>query len=162
MFLRNQNQGTNDGRLRDALHSNQITFHNNATTDNWWPDSTAPLPVNYQQQPWHRRALWVMGNICAAIVRKINQVLGFLLWILTLLLIVRFLLTFFSLSRSLFSQWIFIASTPFMLPFTSFLPITRFNAYSIDGSVLVAIGVYWLGVFLVRRFLRLLVTRPSY
>lgn len=48
-----------------------------------------------------------------------------------------------------------------MFPFERFMPISHYSGYAIDGSILVAIFIYWLGVFLVRRFLKLLVTRPA-
>lgn len=164
MFRHNSNWEANGYHMRNTSRLNQITFHNdhNATTENWWPEATVPMSAQYMpRQPWHQRALHATGRVCATIVRKVNQVLGFLLGLLTLLLIARFILTFFGLSQSLFSRWIFAASDPFMFPFANFLPITHYINYNIDGSILVAILIYWLGVFLVRRFLRLLVTHPD-
>lgn len=159
MFRRNYREAYE--RMRNIPHFNQNTY-NASTTEPWWPDSTAPVPPQYLSNlPWHRRALYSIGRFCAALIRKLNQLLGFLLWILTLLLAARFLFTLFGLTHSLFSQWIFAASAPFMFPFERFMPISHYGGYAIDGSILVAIFIYWLGVFLVRRFLKLLVTRPA-
>ncbi len=106
-----------------------------------------------------RRGLRAIGRFFAAIIRKINQILGLALTVLELLFIARFLLIFFDLTASLFAHWIFTISAPLILPFNDLSPILPYQGFNVDVSTLVAMVVYAIAVIIVRRFLGLL-ARP--
>ena len=121
---------------------------------------TAPLPVSaMHRQSWFARTMGGIGRF-AAIIKKINQLLGLGLAVLLLLLFTRFALDFFNLKLSLFAQWVFQLTAPLVLPFNNLLPALPYQGYTIDVSTLIAIIVYTLAVTIVRQFLKVLVTRP--
>lgn len=144
------------GRRRTQEHNN-ITLHT-ANTDPFLPRMTQPIPLSQlPRASWGRRFLWGLGNFFAAVVRKINQLIGFALAVLLLLLFTRFLLTFFELNTSLFAHWIFLLSAPLVFPFDGLVASFPYNGYIIDGTILIAIVVYALVVTLIRQFLKVLV-----
>ena len=121
---------------------------------------TAPIAGTLVlREPWMRRGLRAIGRFFAAIIRKINQILGLALTVLELLFIARFLLIFFDLTASLFAHWIFTISAPLILPFNDLSPILPYQGFNVDVSTLVAMVVYAIAVIIVRRFLGLL-ARP--
>jgi hypothetical protein len=121
---------------------------------------TAPIAGTLVlREPWMRRGLRAIGRFFAAIIRKINQILGLALTVLELLFIARFLLIFFDLTASLFAHWIFTISAPLILPFNDLSPILPYQGFNVDISTLVAMVVYAIAVIIVRRFLGLL-ARP--
>ena len=122
---------------------------------------TAPLPaITLPRESWFARAMHGIGRFLVAGVKKINQLLALGLTVLLLLLLTRFALNFFDLKLSLFAQWVFQLTAPLVLPFNNFLPAIPYQGYSIDVSTLIAIIVYTLAVMIVRRFLKVLVTKP--
>ena len=141
-------------RDRRVVASSMI---HNATTQPFMPRITEPIPSLHLRQSWSRRLLWNVSYFFASIIRKINQVLGFALAVLLLLLFTRFILDFFALSSSLFVQWVFMLSTPLLWPFENLLPTLPYDGFRINVTVLVAIIVYTLAVTIVRQFLKLFV-----
>lgn len=125
------------------------------------PTATAPLPANYLflRESWWTRFFRGVGNFVAAVIRKINQVLALALLATLLLLSTRFLLAFFALKTSLFTQWMYGLSEPLIVPFNGFLPPQSYDGYLIDVSTLVAIVAYTIVVLLVRQFLKLFIPR---
>jgi YGGT family len=121
---------------------------------------TVPIP-RYQlpHESWFQRLMHAIGNFIAAVVRKINQILGFALAVLLLLLFAHFILTFFGLTGSLFSRWFFILTAPLLMPFNNFLPIFPYRGLIVDLSTLAAMVVYLLAVTIVRLFLKVLIAR---
>jgi uncharacterized protein YggT (Ycf19 family) len=107
-----------------------------------------------------RRLVRGIGNFFAAIIKKINQLLGLALAVVLLLLFTRFILLFFGLTLSEFVYWVFFVTAPLVAPFEHLLPTLPYDGYSIDASTLVAILVYALMVTIVRQFLKVLVQRP--
>ena len=116
-----------------------------------YPTPTRPLP-QWQQYNGQR----VKRTFMQALIDKINKLLGFTLILVFLLLLARFLFTLFSLTTSLFSQWVFVASQPLITPFEGLLPTVPYQGYPIAWSVLCAFVVYTIAIFLVSRFLKLM------
>lgn len=98
-------------------------------------------------------------NFFAAIVRKINQLIGLGLVVLLLLLFTRFLLNFFEITTSVFTSWIFTLTAPIVYPFTGLVPAIPYNGFSIDVTTLVAIVVWTIAVLIVRQFIRVLTSK---
>jgi uncharacterized protein YggT (Ycf19 family) len=122
---------------------------------------TAPLPISaLPHESWIHRLLRGIGNLIAAIINKINQLLALALAVLLLLLFTRFILLFFGLTFSDFVHWVFWLTAPLVAPFEHLLPILPYEGYSIDPTILIAIVVYALTVTIVRQFLKVLVQRP--
>lgn len=125
---------------------------------------TFPIPVNYfpQQSRWQR---FLQGTrlFCVALVRKINQLLGFALLILILILLTRFLLHLFNITTNvnLFTQATFMITDPLIAPFDHLFAPVLYQGYTIDVTTLLSMGIYVVGTFLLRRFFKLLVTRPK-
>jgi len=122
-------------------------------------DKLAPtLSTNYYlREASFQRPLHGLSKVLSAIVRKVNQLLGFAFAMLLLLLLARFLLTLFGLTSSMIVHWIYTASDILLIPFDNFLPKLPYQGLMVDGSVLVAMVAYIVGVVMVRRFLRALV-----
>ena len=141
---------------------NNSTSYNQATEPGFHP-ITAPIPIYFPQPSRWQRFLQGTGNICVVLVRKINQLLGFALLLLILILLTRFLLLLFNITTdvNLFTQGVFFVSDPLIAPFDHLFLAVPYQGYSIDITTLLSMGIYVIGVVLVRRFLKLLVTRPK-
>lgn len=126
------------------------------------PSGYAPPfgPTYLPNETRGQRFMRGVGNFFAAVVRKLDQLLGFALGLLILLLSIHFLLVLFQLSNSLFSQWVSVLSTPLLMPFEHFLPMFHYQSFVIDASTLAAVVAYILLVALIRWFLRVLFSRP--
>lgn len=147
--------------LKKHAKAQRNTFYNEETQPALGRITT-PLPTYLMPyDPWWGRLGRGIGHFLETLVRKINQILGLALVVLLLLLLTRVLLTFFDLTTSLFSRWIYFLSDPLIFPFTNLLPMLPYNGYKLDVSTLIAIVVYALVVTLARQFLKLLVARPS-
>ena len=146
-----------DSRQRKG---DDFTLYND-NTEPILPTATAPLPANYfyLRESWFKRFLRGVGMFIAAVIRKINQLLGLALAVVFVLLATRFLLTLFALKSSLFAQWMYWLSAPLSLPFNHFLPTMTYNGYFIDLSTVAAIVAYMIAVTLLRRFLKLFLPR---
>jgi uncharacterized protein YggT (Ycf19 family) len=137
-----------------------MNYHYQQPTDDFafHNQSTEPFIVS-PRQTWAGRVTHWLGRAITALVTKINRLLALALVVVWLLLLGRFLLTSFSLTHSFFSQWVFFVTDPLMVPFNNLVPLWPYSGYLIDISTLVAIVVYSLAVIIVRRFLRILVSR---
>jgi hypothetical protein len=131
-------------------------------TDPFLTQATAPIPANQFPRPsWLARFWYGVGNIFVAIIRKINQLLATTLTAVLLLLLMRATLTFFSLTTSLFSQWVYMLSAPLIIPFNNMLPVVPYGEFHIEASTLFAMAVYLVAGIIIHRFLKLLITRPN-
>jgi hypothetical protein len=142
---------------------NNYTAHDQATEPSFNPN-TAPLPINYPPKPsWEQRFLHGLGHFCVVLVRKINQILGFALLMLILILLTRFLLHLFNVTTNvnLFTQGTFLISDPLIAPFDHLFPLVPYQGYTIDVTTLVSMGIYVMSTILLRSFLKLLVTKPK-
>ncbi|HEY5005195.1 MAG TPA: hypothetical protein VII61_18680 [Ktedonobacteraceae bacterium] len=142
---------------------NQYASHDQATEPGFNP-ITAPLPINYLSKPsWGQRFLHGLGHFCVVLIRKINQLLGFALLMLILILLTRFLLHLFNVTMNvnLFTQGVALISDPLVAPFDHLFPLVPYQGYSIDVTTLVSMGIYVISTILLRSFLKLLVTKPK-
>lgn len=109
-----------------------------------------------------RKVLHGVDNIFVAFIKVIYHLLGLISTVLILLLVARFLLTFFQLSLGEFSSWVNYLSTPLVAPFGNLLvpfrPSSSTN-YIVDVSAIVAFVVYSIGFGLIRGLLELLTKR---
>jgi uncharacterized protein YggT (Ycf19 family) len=137
-----------------------MNYHYQQPTDDFafHNQSTEPFVVSARQTRAGRVTHW-LGRAITTLVIKINRLLTLALVVVWLLLLGRFLLTCFSLTHSFFSQWVLFITDPLMAPFNNLIPVWPYNGYLIDISTLVAMVVYSLAVIIVRRFLRILVSR---
>ena len=135
----------------------------NQPTESGIGNITTPIPIYFPRPSRWQRFLHGVGHFCVVLVRKINQLLGFALLILILILLTRFLLLMFNIARdvNLFTQAMFLVSDPLITPFDHLFPPVPYQGYSIDVTTLVSMGIYVVGTLLVRRFLKLLVTKPK-
>jgi len=91
----------------------------------------------------------------AAIMAIIYHLLGVASAIISLLLIARFVLTFFHLSPGEFSAWVNLLSTPLVAPFGDWLIYTSSTiVHTVDVSTVIAFLVYAIGFALLRRLLK--------
>ncbi|GAC1379803.1 MAG: hypothetical protein NVSMB33_05280 [Ktedonobacteraceae bacterium] len=121
---------------------------------------TKPIPLSASQRPsWLQRMIYSIGDFFSAIINKINQLLALALAVLLLLLFIRFILLFFSLTLSDFAHWVFLLTAPLVAPFERLIPALPYAGYVIDVSTLISIVVYALAVTIVRQFLKVLVSR---
>lgn len=146
------------GRRQQSVGNNN-TIHNQ-TTDPLLASVTKPIPAIHLMPESRSHHFWRgVGQFFATIVRKINQLLGFALAILLLLLFTRFILHFFEINTSLFANWVYLITSPLVYPFDNLAPALPYNGYSIDITTLIAIIVWTIAVIIVRQFLRVLVGR---
>jgi uncharacterized protein YggT (Ycf19 family) len=132
-------------------------MHNQAT-DPLMRSVTTPLSTPYiLKETRGQKFQRVTKSVFAAIVRKINQLIGLALTVLLLLLFTRFLLNFFEITTSVFTGWVHLLTNPLVYPFENLVPSLPFNGFSIDVTTLVAIVIWTIAVLLVRQFLRILV-----
>jgi uncharacterized protein YggT (Ycf19 family) len=133
------------------------------TTETGFDPITASIPIYFPRPSRWQRFLHATGHFCIVLVRKINQLLGFALLILILILLTRFLLHLFNITtnENLFTQGVFLVSDPLIAPFNHLFLAVPYQGYSIDVTTLVSMGIYIVGTILVRKFLKLLVTKPK-
>lgn len=127
-------------------------------------DDTAPMPAAGSYYPttmptnWYAQPstqLMLGGNdlqgprsgvqkksVSQILRQKLNQLLNLALLVVILLLATRFLLIFFKVTASMFTQWVYTISGPLAMPFTNLVPLTKYNGYRVDSTILIAIGFY--------------------
>lgn len=136
----------------------------NDVTEPMLPNITTPIPrIELPRESGIQRVLRGLGTFFSAIINKVNQLLALALAVLLLLLFTRFILTYFDFSSNggplSFVHWVFLLSTPLVVPFQNMFPALLFNGYIIDVSTLIAILVYAIGITVVRQFLKVLAGR---
>lgn len=146
-------------------YANNFAYHDDDTDPfmtSVLPSATGPLPafsVVLPQKTRAERFTHRLGQALIWTVNKINRLLALALTVVLLLLVGRFLLIFFALTHSVFSHWMFLITSPLMYPFANLAPTLTVNGYIVDISTLVGMAVYIAAVLIVRKFLRILVTR---
>lgn len=136
----------------------------NDVTEPMLRNFTTPIPrIVLPRESGIQRVLRGLRTFFSAIINKVNQLLALALAVLLLLLFTRFILTYFNFSGTggplSFSHWVFLLSSPLVVPFQNMLPVLSLNGYIIDVSMLIAILVYAIGITVVRQFLRVLAGR---
>ncbi|HEX9133742.1 MAG TPA: YggT family protein, partial [Ktedonobacteraceae bacterium] len=119
----------------------------NDVTEPMLSNFTTPIPrIELPRESGVQRIVRGLGTFFSAIINKVNQLLALALAVLLLLLFTRFILTYFNFTSTggplSFSHWVFLLSTPLVVPFQNMLPALHFNGYVIDVSLLIAILVY--------------------
>jgi len=118
---------------------------------------SAPPPVVPSNEPWIHRLFRGISALLAAIMAIIYHLLGVASAIISLLLIARFVLTFFHLSPGEFSAWVNLLSTPLVAPFGDWLIPYHTSStivHTVDVSTVIAFLVYAIGFALLRRLLK--------
>src|ERR1700730_18337412 len=147
---RNKQQNTSS---RTALY--------NEDTDPGFINVTAPIPEYHLPRETRSQRLWrITRHAAILVVRKINQLLTFVLNVLLLILLIRLILIGLGLTTSLFTHWIYVISVPFIIPFENFMPALHYGGFVIDLSTIAAMIAYVILVALVRRFFAVLFVRP--
>ncbi len=148
--MRQYQEYRNDDNTMHSMH--------NQATDPLMRSVTTPFSAPYiLKETRSQRFQRTMKSVFAAIVRKINQLIGLALVVLLLLLFTRFILNFFEITTSVFTAWIHLLTAPLVYPFENLVPALPFNGFSIDVTTLVAIVIWTIAVLLVRQFIRILV-----
>lgn len=140
-------------RKRDTI-SNYYAFHSEQTDPALTPITS---PITFQQMTdLPPSSIKTTGSCLFMTIRKLSQLLALGLAVLLLLLFTRFLLRLFEIKASLFTRWVFLLTTPPILPFDNLLPTLHFNGMTLDAVPLVAILVYTIVYKLLRCLLRIL------
>ena len=137
-------------------------FHSmyNQATDPLMRGGTVPTPAPYiLKETRGQRIQRNVKSFFAAIVRKLNQLIGLGLVVLLLLLFTRFLLDFFEITTSVFTSWISTLTAPIVYPFVGLVPAIPYKGFSIDVTTLVAIVVWTIAVLILRQFFRVLTSK---
>lgn len=117
-----------------------------------WRDSSGEPPLQKGQGQ--------RGNAFVAFIKGLSSLVGLIGAVVFLLLVARFLLTFFQVSLGPFSFWVDELSTSLVAPFGHLLlPVSSSSHSIIDVSTIVAVVVYGIGFTLVRHVLTLLTKR---
>jgi hypothetical protein len=104
---------------------------------NWYAQPSSPLLLSGSEQQNYRKK-----SFSQILRQKLNQLLNLALLVVILLLAARFLLIFFKVTTSIFTQWVYTASRPLVMPFINLVPLTNYNGYRVDGTILIAIVFY--------------------
>ena len=97
----------------------------------------------------------MLAELLAVVMTIIYHLLGVASAIISLLLIARFVLTFFHLSLGDFSAWVNLLSTPLVAPFGNWLIHTSSTiVHTVDVSTVIAFLVYAVGFALLRGLLK--------
>jgi hypothetical protein len=150
-------------KRRRRQSADRYLLYNDAT-EPMLPTITTPMPrFALPRESWIQRVFRGLRNFFFGIITKVNQLLALVLAVLLLLLFTRFVLYFFHFSSSggalSFSHWVFLLSTPLVVPFQNLLPALPYNSYTIEVSTLIAILAYAIGITIIRQFLKVLVAR---
>lgn len=126
--------------------------------------SMAPLAPPPRSESGIHKGLRQIENFFVAIINVISHLLGLISTVFLLLLVTRFVLTFFHVSLGEFSFLITTLSTPLVAPFGNLVLLFHASpttSYTVDVSALVAFVVYSLGFGLIRSLLKLLTKREK-
>ncbi len=117
----------------------------------------APPSAGPSYESWIHKLFRGISALFATVMTIIYHLLGLASTTISLLLVARFLLTFFHLSLGEFSSWVNLLSIPLVAPFGGWL-ISYHTAsaavYTVDVSTLIAFVVYALGFGLLRRLFK--------
>ena len=132
-------------------------YYPTSMSTNWYAQPSTQLMLGGNELQGPRGAVR-KKSISRILRQKLNQLLNLVLLVVILLLATRFLLIFFKVTAraSMFTQWVYTASAPLIMPFTNLVPLTKYNGHLVDSTILIAIGFYVVVRLLLILFLRLL------
>lgn len=116
-------------------------YYPTSTSTNWYARPSAPLMLGGNELQSPRSAIQ-KKSVSQILRQKLNQLLNLALLVVILLLATRFLLIFFKVTASMFTQRVYTISGPLVMPFTNLAPLTNYNGYRVDSTILIAIGFY--------------------
>jgi uncharacterized protein YggT (Ycf19 family) len=138
------------------------------------PPSSSPPAAEIAAQPQQQVPSEVRGNSPAIGVEEadtyifaIKKLNDFLFWFMTVLevtLIIEFFLMLIGAAQNnLFAGFMYALTVIPLLPFNEIVPNTKLGTGTavIDWSILIAMAVYFLAIYALRSFLRILVTNPG-
>ena len=124
------------------------------------PGAALPPPADAESEEIHSRedALTVKFAI-----GKLNDYLQWFLMVLETILLLRFVLKMFGADpRNPFASFIFTLTDVLLVPFRNILPQSSLGGYqAFEFSTLFAILIYFLIIFALKRFLRILISSPE-
>jgi len=157
--LKEQKAGT-QARMRNAASMEQPPVYMRSPASlSPAPSPSPPPPAVPSYEAWTHRLFREIGallaELLAVVMTIIYHLLGVASAIISLLLIARFVLTFFHLSLGDFSSWVNLLSTPLVAPFGNWLIHTSSTiVHTVDVSTVIAFLVYAVGFALLRGLLK--------
>jgi uncharacterized protein YggT (Ycf19 family) len=96
-------------------------------------------------------------------IGKLNDYLQWFLMVLEVILVIRFLLMMFGAEpTNIFAGFIFSLTDILLVPFNGIIPPLSLHAHqAFEFSTLVAMGIYFLLFYALKRFLRILISSPE-
>jgi len=96
-------------------------------------------------------------------IGKLNDYLQWFLMVLEVILVIRFLLMMFGAEpANIFAGFIFSLTGILLVPFNGIIPPLSLHAHqAFEFSTLVAMGIYFLLFYALKRFLRILISNPE-
>jgi uncharacterized protein YggT (Ycf19 family) len=96
-------------------------------------------------------------------IGKLNDYLQWFLMVLEVILVIRFLLKMFGADpANLFAGFIFSLTDILLVPFSGIVPSFSLHTHqAFEFSTLVAMGIYFLLFYALKRFLRILISSPE-
>jgi uncharacterized protein YggT (Ycf19 family) len=96
-------------------------------------------------------------------IGKLNDYLQWFLMVLEVILLIRFILMMFGADpANLFAGFIFSLTEILLVPFAGIVPSVSLHAHqAFEFSTLIAMGVYFLLFYALKRFLRILISSPE-
>jgi hypothetical protein len=116
-------------------------YYPTTMSTNWYAQPSTQLLLGGNELQGSRSAVR-KKSVSQILRQKLNQLLNLVLLVVILLLATRFLLIFFKVTASMFTQWVYTASKPLAMPFTNLVPLANYNGYRVDSTILIAIGFY--------------------
>lgn len=119
---------------------------------------SAPPPVESGEGRTREDALTVKFAI-----GKLNDYLQWFLMVLEAILLIRFLLKMFGADpANIFAGFVFSLTGILLVPFNGIIPQVSLHAnQAFEFSTLVAMGIYFLLFYALKRFLRILISNPE-
>lgn len=96
-------------------------------------------------------------------IGKLNDYLQWFLMVLEAILVIRFLLMMFGAEpTNIFAGFVFSLTDILLVPFNGIIPPLSLHAHqAFEFSTLVAMGIYFLLFYALKRFLRILISSPE-
>lgn len=96
-------------------------------------------------------------------IGKLNDFLQWFIGVMEITLLIRFLLKLIGADKfNPFAGFLYALTDIILYPFSSIIPARELGGLPVlEGSTLIAMGIYWLIFWAVRRFLQILITSPD-
>ncbi len=120
------------------------------------PEAAMPVTTRYDAQEEESHTL-------PYIIGKVNDVLQWLAIVIEVMLIIRFLFKLIGADpNNAFAYLLYTLTDVVMFPFANIVPSPSLHPnQAFEFSALIAMGIYWLIFWAIRRFLHILVARPE-